>query len=151
MDLPGWQALRQELHPLGVEVVTVGLEMGGADVLRPYVDDARPEHPSLVDENHEMDARFGVTNIPSAIWIDERGTIVRPPELCTPPPVTQPDAPGNRQPEGPRELATAVPQLVADGLRARSEDQQRYANRIRDWARLGEQSHYALAADEVIA
>jgi hypothetical protein len=36
-------------------------------------------------------------------------------------------------------------------MRARSEEPQRYADRLRDWARLGEQSHYALAADEVIA
>ena len=80
MDLPGWQALREELHPLGLEVVTVGLEMGGADVLRPFIEDASPQHPSLVDETHRMDALFGVTNIPSGIWIDEDGIIVRPHE-----------------------------------------------------------------------
>jgi hypothetical protein len=98
-----------------------------------------------------MDALFGVTNIPSAIWIDERGTIVRPPELCTPPPVTRPDVQGSLQPHGRNELAAGVPRLVADGMRARSEDPQRYADRLRDWTRSGAQSHYALAADEVIA
>ena len=35
MDLPRWQALRHELHPLGLEVVTVGLEMGGAEIVSP--------------------------------------------------------------------------------------------------------------------
>src|SRR5438128_2289840 len=129
MDLPGWQALRHELHPLGVEVVTVGLEMGGAEILRPYVEDASPEHPSLVDHSHQMDVLFGVTNIPSAIWIDERGTIVRPPELCAPPPVTRPDAQADLQPQGLDEPAAAVPLLVTEGIRARSADPQRYANR----------------------
>ena len=62
--------------------------MGGADPLRPFIELARPEHPSLVDETHRLDALFGVTNIPQNIWIDETGTIVRPPEPGSPAPVT---------------------------------------------------------------
>src|ERR1700728_1853118 len=122
MDLPGWQALRQELHPLGVEVVTVGLEMGGAEVCRPYIDDAKPEHPSVVDQSHKLDALFGVTNIPSAIWIDERGMIVRPPEFCSPPPVIRPDAGASLQSGGLNEQAAGLPRLVAEGMRVRSEE-----------------------------
>ncbi len=151
MDLPGWQALRYELRPLGVEVVTVGLEMGGAEILRPYVEHASPEHPCVVDQRHQMDALFGVTNTPSAVWVNERGTIVRSPELCAPPPVGRPDAQGSLQPHGPQDLAAGIPDLVADGMRARAEDPQRYADRLRDWARLGAKSRYALTADEVIA
>jgi hypothetical protein len=136
MDLPGWQALRAELHPLGVEIVAVGLEMGGADVLRPYIEDSGAEHPSLVDETHELDARFGVTNIPQAIWIDEAGTIVRPAEMAIPPHVMRPDADGELQPVG---------------MAARMGDPQRYANKLRDWAAKGAASEYVLSADEVIA
>ena len=76
MDLPGWQALRSELHGQGIEVVIVGLEMGGVDVLRPFIEDAHPEHPSLVDQTHRMDRLFGVTNIPSGIWIDGLRSVV---------------------------------------------------------------------------
>jgi hypothetical protein len=149
MDLPGWQVLREELHPLGLEVVTVGLEMGGAEVLRPYVEAAHAEHPSLVDQNHQMDAVLGVTNIPSAIWIDEQGTIVRPPELCAPPPV--PGSAGDNAPPAEIQTPAAVPALVTEGMSARAADPQRYANRIRDWVRLGPQSHYALSPEEVVA
>ena len=80
MDLPGWQALRAELVDQRIEFVTVGLEMGGGEVLRPFIEDAQPEHPSLVDQTHQMDVLFGVTNVPSGIWIDENGVIVRPHE-----------------------------------------------------------------------
>jgi hypothetical protein len=136
MDLPGWQDLRQELHPLGVEIVTVGLEIGGADVVRPFIETARPRHPSLVDESHRMDILFGVTNIPSGIWIDEAGTIVRPHESAVPPPAERPG------PDG-------TPVLMGMGTRA--EDPQRYANRLRDWAEKGADSEYALRPDQVIA
>ena len=47
------------MYPLGAEIVTVGLEMSGAEVLRPFVEVANPEHPSLVDETHRMDVLFG--------------------------------------------------------------------------------------------
>jgi hypothetical protein len=137
MDLPGWQALREELHPLGLEVVTVGLEMGGADVLRPFIEDASPQHPSLVDETHRMDALFGVTNIPSGIWIDEEGVIVRPHESAVPPPVMRPDKDGNPQPWG---------MGGRFGFDADS-----YAAMLRDWVRRGPDSEYALSPTEVVA
>lgn len=137
MDLPGWQALRSELHDQGVEFVTVGLEMGGAEVLRPYIEDARPEHPSLIDQTHRMDALFGVTNIPSGIWIDEEGIIVRPHEIAVPPPVMRLDTDGELKPWG------------MGGKYGTDANQ--YAEMVRDWAHHGPDSEYALAPAEVIA
>ena len=116
--------------------MTVGLEMGGAEVLRPYIEDAAPEHPSLVDQTHEVDSRFGMNNIPQAVWIDEAGTIVRPAESAIPPAVMRPDAEGNLKPFG---------------MGARQDDPQRYANRLRDWAAKGSGSEYVLSAEAVIA
>jgi len=137
MDLPGWQALRTELHGRGVEFVTVGLEIGGAEVLRPFIEDAHPEHPSLVDETHRMDALFGVTNIPSGIWIDEGGVIVRPHESAVPPPVMRPDHDGVLQPWG-----------IGGKY---GTDANRYAEMVRDWVAKGAESEYVLTPDEVIA
>src|SRR5258706_6712590 len=80
MSLPGWQALRAELRPKGLEVVTVALDAGGIEAARPWVEAASPEHPSLIDEAHVVDELFGVVNVPNAVWIDEQGMIVRPAE-----------------------------------------------------------------------
>jgi hypothetical protein len=137
MDLPGWQALREELHPVGLEIVTVGLEMGGVDVLRPFIEDASPQHPSLIDETHRMDALFGVTNIPSWIWIDEDGIIVRPHESAVPPPVMRRDGNGDLQPWGM-------------GGRY-GFDADRSADMLRDWVRKGPDSEFALMPAEVVA
>lgn len=123
--------MREELHPAGFELVDVCLEMGGADIARPYVAEAASTHPSLIDQAHVMDARFGVTNIPMAIWIDETGSIVRPPEPATPPPV-----------------GTAA-ERIADMIgRAHRES---YVARLRDWVTNGPASRYVLSSEEVIA
>lgn len=124
--------LREELHPQGLEVVTVCLEMAGAEVARPFVEAAAPTHPSLIDQSHRMDARFGVTNIPQVIWIDETGTIVRPPE------------PGVPMAVG--EDALNMLKLVGD-----NGERERYVARLRDWVEKGADSRYALSPDEVMA
>jgi hypothetical protein len=137
MDLPGWQALRSELKPLGVEIVTVGLEMGGAEVLRSYIEDAAPEHPALVDRTHVMDALFGITNIPESVWIDEGGTIVRIRDAAVPPPVLRMNKDG-------------VEELYGLGGKFGT-DAHRDALRLRDWAARGSASEHALTPDEVMA
>src|SRR5437667_935899 len=83
-DLPVWQALREELHPKGIEFVTVGMDAAGAEPCRQYIENAKPTHPSLVDDSHQMAEKFGVINIPNGIWIDENGVIVRPAEAANP-------------------------------------------------------------------
>ena len=35
-----WQALRTELHPLGVEIVTVGIDAAGPEACRPFIEAA---------------------------------------------------------------------------------------------------------------
>ncbi len=84
--------MREELHPLGVEIVTVGLELSGAEAARPFIEAAAPAHPSLIDTTHQMDALFGVVNIPNVVWIDENGVIVRPAEPGWPGPTVWPES-----------------------------------------------------------
>ena len=72
-----WQEVRTELHPKGLEIVTVGLDVD-ADEAKPFIEGANPTHPSLIDQAHVTDELFGFVNVPNAVWIDEQGTIVRP-------------------------------------------------------------------------
>ncbi len=66
--------------------MTVGLDVLGADGCRDFIEAAKPEHPSLIDTHHLLANLFGVINIPSSIWIDEDGMIVRPAEAAPAPP-----------------------------------------------------------------
>ena len=79
-----WQELYRELGPRGLQIVTVALDTAGVEAVRPWIEAAQPEHPSLIDRAHVVDELFGVTNVPSGVWIDEAGTIVRPPETAYP-------------------------------------------------------------------
>ena len=72
-----WRELRDEMHPHGLELVTVGLDTLGSEGCRAFIEAAQPTHPALIDRHHRLADLFGVTNIPSSIWIDEEGVLVR--------------------------------------------------------------------------
>lgn len=139
-----WQELREELHPLGLEIVTVGLDALGADACRPYIEAAKPQHPSLIDAHHVMAERFGVLNIPNGVWIDEHGTIVRPaePAFARPRnPERQPNVDG--LPDRMRDTLVEASGIVADA--------DSYLAALRDWAATGAASRYVLSPAEVVA
>jgi hypothetical protein len=72
-----WQALYEELKGHGFVVVTVALDKS-ADDARPWIDKAAPTHPALIDTQHVLGDLYNVVNVPTVLWIDERGRIVRP-------------------------------------------------------------------------
>jgi hypothetical protein len=49
-----------------------------ADDARPYIERAAPTHPSLVDTEHRIAELYNVVNVPTLVWIDEQGVVVRP-------------------------------------------------------------------------
>ena len=138
-----WQDLRNELRPQGLEIVTVALDARGSETAGPWIVRAAAEHPSLIDAAHVVDALFGIVNVPSGIWIDEEGMIVRPPEPA--------------HPRRPEYLDRAVPADASPAERERIElvkalhvEAERYVAALRDWVHRGRESRYALAAEEVI-
>jgi tetratricopeptide (TPR) repeat protein len=137
--------VRTELHPRGLEIVTVALDVD-AEQARPHIEAAAPTHPSLVDQAHVLDEKFGVVNVPNGVWIDEQGTIVRPAE---------PAHPGrNPETESFRTMdISTLPEEYRDVLvearKIRTEPEQ-YLAMLRDWVEHGSASRYALSADDVV-
>jgi hypothetical protein len=123
-------------------VVSIALDTGGVEAARPWIDRAKTSHPALIDQGHVLDELLGVVNVPSGVWIDERGAIVRPPEPAFP---WRP-----RQPSD--ELLAQLPALTAQQLREAQKmriDPDRYVVALRDWVDHGESSRYALSPEEV--
>lgn len=138
-----WQELRTDLRPQGLEIVTVALDARGSETAGPWIEKAVAEHPSLIDEAHVVDALFGVVNVPSGVWIDEEGVIVRPPEPA--------------HPRRPAFLDRAVPPDASPAERERTllvralhVEAERYVAALRDWVKRGSASRYALSPDEVV-
>jgi hypothetical protein len=137
----------------------VSLELSGPEASRPFIEAARPEHPSLLDAEHRMDALFGVVNIPNVVWIDEQGTIVRPAE---------PGWPDARQ-ALPSDMQSTMRDSMPRVSRAKTappppenrigqakvigsgQDREGYANAIRDWADKGAASQYTFTPSEVVS
>ncbi len=133
--------MRTELRPRGLEIVTVALDTD-VEAARPWIEAAKPEHPALVDREHALDVLFGIVNVPSGVWIDERGVIVRPPEPAWPRRPVFLDR--EISPDLPERRREAV--LEARKLRV---DAERYVAALRDWVDRGAESPYALPPDEV--
>jgi len=100
-------------------VITVALDSAGPAAAGEFIRAANPTHPSLIDAHYEVARAYNMVNVPTAVWIDEEGRIVRPNEMA-----------------------------FADNrwIEYTKFDMTVYLDAVRDWARQGAQSPYALDA-----
>ena len=71
----------EELKDDGFTVITIALDKH-ADEARPWIELAKPQHPSLIDTKHLVADLFNMVNVPTILWIDEDGKIVRPNDVA---------------------------------------------------------------------
>lgn len=79
-DLSIWQALYEQYKDQNFVVITIAQDSRNSDA-QPFIDAAKPQHPSLIDNEHVVSRRYGFINVPTVIWIDEAGKIARPPRV----------------------------------------------------------------------
>jgi hypothetical protein len=100
----------------------VAEDIGGIKAAGPWIEKANPTFTVLVDEQHTVSTLYGMVNVPTAVWIDERGRIVRP-----------------------NEAAYVDNRFTGmHGLEAKP-----YLDALRDWLEKGEKSTYALSAEKI--
>ena len=137
-----WRGLYEELKDKGFELVTVALETRGWEEARRWIEAAEPKHPSLLDATHLLGELYGIVNVPSGVWIDEQGLLVRPPEPAFPARPSFLDQPL------PDTVNPRLREVLAEARKLNMEGD-RYAAALRDWVALGARSRYALAPEEV--
>ena len=99
---------------------------------RPWIEQAHPTYPCVIDQEHRVADLYNMVNVPSAVWISESGLIVRPPEPA-----------GAYEGFRSRDPATGVmPQDIADKTAGAKRT---YVEAVKDWARKGAASEYVLA------
>lgn len=137
MDLPVWQALYSELGPRGFIPIAVAFDSAGREAAEPWIKAANPTYPCLLDRRHIVAELYDMVNVPTAVWIDESGKIVRPSESA-----------GVSDAFRTMDHKTfAMPPEAMAELQSRREA---YLSAIRDWVEKGANSKYALSEKEVL-
>lgn len=109
-----------------------------ADAARPWIDAAKATYPCLIDREHHVADLYGLVNVPQAVWIDEQGRIVRPPEVA-----------GSTDAFRAMDRTTGA---LPDALAAeRNRVKAQYLGAVRDWARRGAASANALSEAQAAA
>lgn len=104
------------------EIVSVAQDTGGIKDAGKWIEAAKPEYTVLIDEKHLVTRLYDMVNVPTAVWINEQGRIVRPNEVA----------------------------YVDDRYKSMHKlEAAEYLNAIRDWAANGERSVFALSEKEL--
>lgn len=130
-----WQSLQESAKDHGFTVVAIALDE--ADASRPWIEAAAPTFPCLIDREHRVAELYNLVNVPQAVWIDETGRMVRPPESA-----------GSTDGFNQRDKQTnALPEEV---ISRRARLKTAYFDAARDWAIHGAASRHVMSPDEVL-
>jgi peroxiredoxin len=80
-ELPGWQALHDELAGDGFGVVAVAVDEH-PEAVRPFTEGIG--FPVLIDRDRVFAERYALTNVPTVVWVDEAGVLVRGQDVAFP-------------------------------------------------------------------
>jgi hypothetical protein len=132
-----WQGLYDELKDWRFVVLAIALDSGGAASAGPWILAAKPTYPCLIDERHVVAELYGMVNVPSAVWIDEAGRIVRPTEVA------------GASDAFRTQMDRKTKKMSAEGIADRQRTRTAYLNALRDWTAKGTKSTFVLSGEEV--
>lgn len=112
----------QQLKDKNFEIVSVAEDTNGVKDAGPWITAAHPTYTVLIDDKHSISKLYNMVNVPTGVWIDEHGKIVRPNEVAF------------------------VDNQFTDfsGL-----DSAPYLNALRDWIEKGDKSIYAMSEERL--
>ncbi len=131
-----WQTLYDELKEHAFTIIAVAFDSAGAAPTVPWIRAASPTYPCLIDERHLVAELYDMVNVPSAVWINESGRIVRP---------TEPAGVGDEF----RTMDHETYRMPDDAIRRLRRKRNFYLNAVRDWVAKGDESTHALSEQEL--
>jgi hypothetical protein len=75
--VPVWQSIYEELKSENFEIISVAQDSGGEEAAGYIFDDANVSYTAIIDVNHQISSLYNLVNVPSGVWIDEQGKIMR--------------------------------------------------------------------------
>ena len=122
--MAGWQKLYEELKDQNFEIVAAAQDSGGMSIAGPWYDKNKATFTTLVDPQHTVSSLYQMVNVPTGVWIDEQGQIVRPGEVAY------------------SKEQKILGQTIGDN---------RYAAGVRDWVANGAKSSYVMSPEKLKA
>jgi hypothetical protein len=129
-----WQKLYEDLKDRDFTVLAIAMDL--PEAARPWIKAAKPTYPCLIDRDHHVAELYNMVNVPQAVWIDETGRIVRPPENA-----------GSS--DAFRHMDRTTKQMTPEQLAERERMKSVYVEAVRDWVLKGSRSEHALDAATV--
>ena len=83
--MPVWQSIYEELKDKNFEIISAAQDTGGEAAAGKIFEDANVTYASIIDVDHAISSLYNLVNVPSAVWVDEEGRIVRINEGTLPP------------------------------------------------------------------
>jgi peroxiredoxin len=123
-DLAGWQEVYESLKDKNFEIVAAAQDTGGPAAANRWYDKAHVTYTALVDAKHAVSSLYQMVNVPTGVWIDESGKIVRAPEVSY------------------SKEQQVLSQTIGDN---------RYPAAVRDWVENGAKSSYLMSPEKVKA
>ena len=114
----------EELKGNNFEIVAAAQDTGGEPAAGKWYDAAKATFTTLIDRQHAVSTAYNFINVPTGMWIDERGHVVRPAEQAW--------------------TSTGEHQY---GDRILTKQGEVYVAALRDWVVKGDRSKYALSDD----
>ena len=75
--MPVWQVFYEQVKDKNFVIISAAQDTGGEAAAGKIFDDAHVTYISVIDTNHTLSTLFNLVNVPSGIWVDEEGKIVR--------------------------------------------------------------------------
>lgn len=104
------------------EIVSIAQDTGGVKDAGPWITREKLDYTVLIDDKHTVTQLYNMVNVPTAVWISEKGRIVRPNEVA----------------------------YVDNRYKAmHNVEAEPYLDAIRDWAQKGDGSSFVLSEQEL--
>ena len=132
-----WQAIYDDYQDKDFVVIAVAMD-NDIEAARPWIEEAKPTYPVLIDRYHQLADLYNMVNVPQAVWIDEAGQIVRPTENAG-------------AFEGFRALNFTTMTIPDEVAATAKSSRATYVAAIRDWAENGADSAHIFTPEQAKA
>jgi len=72
-----WQRIYEEINDDNFVIISAAQDTGGEQAAGKVFDNANVTYTAIIDEDHTISTLFNLVNVPSGVWIDEQGKIMR--------------------------------------------------------------------------